>query len=122
MLKIAISSCGKDLEAKLDERFGRCPYFLIVNPETEGYEVVKNESQSVAGAGVQVAQLMVDRGVEAVITGNVGPNAIKALQEAGVEVYTAVGTVRSALKKFKQNKLELISAATVRSHSGANRS
>jgi predicted Fe-Mo cluster-binding NifX family protein len=120
-MKIAFTSSGKDLDANLDERFGRCPYFLIVNPDTEDYEVVENKNQSASGAGVQVAQILVDSGVQVVVTGNVGPNAIKVLQVAGVEIYAAgTGTVRRALINFKQNRLEVISEATVRSHSGVN--
>jgi len=29
-MKIAISSAGKNLESKVTEVFGRCPYFLVV--------------------------------------------------------------------------------------------
>ena len=33
-MKIAISSTGKDLDCQIDPRFGRCQYFIIVDPET----------------------------------------------------------------------------------------
>ena len=33
MTKIAISSTGKTLESEIDERFGRCRYFLIIEIE-----------------------------------------------------------------------------------------
>jgi predicted Fe-Mo cluster-binding NifX family protein len=33
-MKIAASSTGKTLESAVEARFGRCPYFLIINPAT----------------------------------------------------------------------------------------
>ena len=33
-MKIAISSTGQTLDSTVDARFGRCPYFLIVDPDT----------------------------------------------------------------------------------------
>lgn len=59
-MKIAISSTGKDLHAQIDPRFGRCPYFIFVDPETMDFEVSENEGlMASGGAGVQAVQLMV---------------------------------------------------------------
>jgi predicted Fe-Mo cluster-binding NifX family protein len=33
-MKIAVSSTGQTLESAVEARFGRCPYFLIVDPAT----------------------------------------------------------------------------------------
>jgi predicted Fe-Mo cluster-binding NifX family protein len=68
------------------------------------YESVINRAISAAkGAETQAAQTMVDRGVQVVISGGVGPNARKALSFAGVEVITrASGTVRSVVKAYKR--------------------
>ena len=33
-MKIAVSSTGQSLDSAVEARFGRCPYFLIVNPAT----------------------------------------------------------------------------------------
>ena len=41
-MKIAISSVGKTLDSQVDQRFGRCPYFLIVDSETLDLEVIPN--------------------------------------------------------------------------------
>ena len=33
-VKLCISSIGEDLNSNVDPRFGRCDYFLIINPNT----------------------------------------------------------------------------------------
>lgn len=117
-MKIAITSQGKDLDSAMDPRFGRCQYFIIIDPDTEEFEAVPNESlMASGGAGIQSAQFLVNRGIEAVITGNVGPNAARVLQGAGLKVYTMnAGTVREALRSYKKGELATVSGATVSSH------
>ena len=85
MAKIAVSSTGDNLDAQVDPRFGRCAYFIFVDTDTLKYEAVQNPNVSAAsGAGIQTAQLVANKEVEAVLTGNVGPNAFQTLQAAGI--------------------------------------
>lgn len=120
-MKIAICAKGEDLQAETDERFGRCPFFVIVDNESGALvEAVTNQNtQASGGAGPQAAQLLSRKAVDAVILGNVGPNAINALVAAKIKVYGGVeGTVEHTLKRYAAGKLSEISGATVRSHSG----
>ncbi len=107
-MKICITSYGKSLEDGVDPRFGRCAYFLIIDSETGAAETVANESNAaVRGAGIASAQRMSDLGVEAVVTGHVGPNAFNALSAAGIRMYIgAVGRVAEALERFRKGELE----------------
>lgn len=41
-MKICITSEGKTLDSKVDPRFGRCQYFIIVDSETLVFEAVEN--------------------------------------------------------------------------------
>ena len=80
-MKICITSEGNTLGSKVDCRFGRCQYFIIVDTETFEFEVIKNPNlESMGGAGIQSAQLVASKRVKAVLTGNVGPNAFQTLQ------------------------------------------
>lgn len=45
-VKIAVSSTGPSLEDLVDPRFGRCSYYLIVDPETFEFEAVENQGRS----------------------------------------------------------------------------
>ena len=84
-MKIAISATGSTLDAEVDPRFGRCQYFIIADPQTMEFEVVDNSSAMAAGgAGISAAQMIADKGVEAVLTGNCGPNAYQVLSAAGI--------------------------------------
>jgi predicted Fe-Mo cluster-binding NifX family protein len=113
-MKIAVSSTGESLDVQIDPTFGRCSYFVIVDSETMKSEAVANTASGVmSGAGIQAAQLVANRGVQAVLTGNVGPNAFQALSSAGISIITGVfGTVRDAVEKFKTGQLQKIAAPT----------
>ena len=120
-MKIAVSATGPSLDSGVDPRFGRCQYFVIADPETMEYEAVDNPNLSApGGAGIATAQLVADRGVEAVLTGNVGPNAYEALMAAGIEVVTGVGgTVNEAVVGYKEGRFRASSQPTVGAHFGA---
>ncbi|MCK4263982.1 MAG: NifB/NifX family molybdenum-iron cluster-binding protein, partial [Candidatus Aminicenantes bacterium] len=89
--------------AELDPQFGRAQYFLIVDPETMDIEVLENPNKDAAqGAGVQTAQLISNKNVGAVLTGNCGPNALRILQSSGINVITGLsGKVMDVLSKYK---------------------
>jgi len=122
-LRIVVSASSGGLDAAVDPRFGRCPYFVIVDTETMRTEVVPNESGNTAhGAGIQAAQTVVGQGVQVVLTGNIGPNAYQALSAAGIKIVTgATGTVREAIMRYKKGELKETSSPNVGGHFGVGR-
>jgi predicted Fe-Mo cluster-binding NifX family protein len=106
-MKVAVSANGRDLDAPIDPRFGRCAYFIIVDTDDISFETFDNESITLGGgAGIQSSQFVVSKGAKVIITGNVGPNAVSTLSAAGVEVITGqTGPVRKALENYKMGKL-----------------
>lgn len=121
-MKIGVSSTGKELDAIVDQRFGRCSYFIIIDTDTMNFEFISNESAIASGgAGIQAAQNITKAGVKVVITGNMGPNAFQTLSAAGVMVFTgAKGTVKEAIEKYKKGELTKTESASVGSHFGMN--
>jgi predicted Fe-Mo cluster-binding NifX family protein len=119
-MKIAISSTGPDLDSPVDQRFGRCPCFIVVDPASEEFEVLDNQAAMMSGgAGIQAAQMVANSGVAAVLTGNLGPNAADTLAAAGVKTYLGIsGTVREVLQQYKAGQLQEASGPTVQSHFG----
>ena len=119
-MKIAISAAGPDLDAEVDPRFGRCQYFVIVDPETMEFEAIENTNlMASGGAGIASAQTVADKEVQAVLTGNCGPNAYQTLDAAGIEVITGVsGKIRSAIEKYKSGQFRSTSGPTVGAHAG----
>lgn len=108
-MKICITSQGATLDSKIDAKFGRCAYFLIVNTETDCVEAIENTFASASGgAGIQAGQLMVSKGVKVLATGSVGPNALQVLTPAGVEIITNIsGTANEVLSNYKKGVLKV---------------
>ena len=107
-MKVAVSATSGSLEAQVDPRFGRCSYFVIVDTNTMNFESIQNMAAgAMGGAGIQAAQLVLSKGVQAVITGNVGPNAYQVLRSAGIKIYAgASGTIKEAVENFKAGRLQ----------------
>jgi predicted Fe-Mo cluster-binding NifX family protein len=119
-MKIAVSSAGKDLDSQLDPRFGRCAYFLVVDSDAMHFEAYPNESASMSGgAGIQAAQFLASKNVQAVITGNCGPNAVHTLSAAGIELFVGQqGTVKDVVNQYVTGGLKPTDVPTVDSHWG----
>jgi len=119
-MKIAISATGSTLDAEVDPRFGRCQHFIIADPETMEFEAVDNASaMSSGGAGISAAQMIAGKGVEAVLTGNCGPNAYQVLSPAGIKVITGIsGKVKDAIAEYKLGTYSAAQQANVPDHFG----
>jgi predicted Fe-Mo cluster-binding NifX family protein len=104
----------------VDPRFGRCQYFIVVDPETMRFEAVENTNvMASGGAGIGTAQMVANKGVGVVLTGNCGPNAHQALAAAGVQVITGVaGRVRDAIEGYKTRRYQAASQPSVSAHFG----
>ena len=122
-MKIVVTSNGADLDAQASPVFGRCPWYLFVDTETMEVEAVENPAMEAAsGAGIQAAQFVVEQGADALVTGNVGPNAFDVLRSADVRVYLLEdGTVREAVEAYEEGLLTEASDATGPAHAGLGR-
>ena len=119
-MRIAISATGSTLDAEVDPRFGRCQYFIVAETETKEFEALGNSSATAAGgAGISAAQTIAGKGVEAVLTGNCGPNAYQVLSSAGIKVITGVsGKVKDAIQAYKSGKFQASAQPNVPDHFG----
>jgi predicted Fe-Mo cluster-binding NifX family protein len=119
-MRIAISATGPTLDAEVDPRFGRCQHFIFVDAETMQFEAIENASGAAAGgAGISAAQMVASKGVQAVLTGNCGPNAYNVLSAAGIQVITGVsGKVKDAIQSYKSGKLQAGAQPNVPDHFG----
>jgi len=124
-IKIAVSSTGEDIESDVDMRFGRCPYFLIVeieDKEIKDVEAIENTAAMQAGgAGITAAQIVADKRVSAVITMNAGPRAFDVFNQLGIKVYLGEGKIKDVVQKFIDGELEEVSTPTGPQHMGMGR-
>lgn len=117
-MKIAISASSDDIGGQVNATFGRCQGFIIA--EVEGSEVKSSEFvansavNSPGGAGIVAAQAVINQGVQAVISGNLGPNAFNVLQQAGIKFYPAFGmNIKEAIEKMAAGALKEKTSASV---------
>jgi predicted Fe-Mo cluster-binding NifX family protein len=119
-MKVAISAQGNDIDALVDPRFGRARWLIVADSETGEWQAHDNSVNVDAsgGAGVQAGSTVAAQGPQAVITGNVGPNAHKVLAAAGITIYQAGNGVRvhDALAALGRGELAKIDAPTVSGH------
>jgi predicted Fe-Mo cluster-binding NifX family protein/ferredoxin len=119
-MKIAVTSTGPTLDDSVEARFGRCAYFLIIDTDKMQHEAIENPNIALGGgAGIQSAQLMSEKGVTTVLTGNCGPNAFNVFGQAGIQVIVGIGgVVRNAVEEFKAGAFSSASGPSVASHYG----
>jgi len=118
-MKIAVSASGNTLESLIDLLFGRCPYFIIVDPERMGFEAFENPNVTVNDAGIKSARFVASKGAEIVITGNCGPKAVQNLSEAGIEIIIGLmGTIRQVVETYKKGNLLTTAKANVEEYFG----
>ena len=122
-MKVCITAQGNNLDSQVDPRFGRCQYFIFIDTETLEFEAVDNVNMNGSGgAGIHSGQLVAEKGVKIVITGNVGPNAHQTLRAANIDIYIgASGTIKQALEKYKNGGLKKALEASVTTKSGMAR-
>ena len=119
-MKICVTATAGDLNAQVDPRFGRCQYFVFVDSDTMAFEAMANEAIAApGGAGIQAAQTVVNKGVDVLVSGSIGPNAFQVLSAAGVKIATgAYGTVQEAVEMYKAGRLSEAGISTVAAHAG----
>jgi len=118
-MKIAVTSEKEQLTSLIDLRFGRAKYLIVIDTDTGDFLAHDNSVNlnAAQGAGIQTGQNIANLGVEAIITGNVGPNAFKTLNAAGIKIFLAEKqTVQEAVDLFKAGKLKEVDKANVAGH------
>ncbi|MDN5354969.1 MAG: hypothetical protein PWQ09_1725 [Candidatus Cloacimonadota bacterium] len=110
-MRIAFTSQGSTWNDPIDPRFGRAPYLLIYDEETDKLEVIDNTAinQVAHGAGPETARKLFQAKPKVLITGNgPGGNAARVLENANITIYIGAGslTVEQAYKKYKNNELK----------------
>ncbi len=118
-MKVAVTAQGQELSSALDKRFGRAQWIIVVDSDSRDYQAYENTANlnMAQGAGIQTAKRVIDLGVDAVLTGNVGPKAFATLKAAEVQIFlTATPTVSDAIDALNNDKLEPVSQANVAGH------
>jgi len=119
-VRIAVSAVGPALDSSVDERFGRCAFFVVFDEQTGDTEAIPNDGVNAAeGAGIKSAGLLLRNRVDVIVTGRVGPKAMQALLAGRLAVYTGVeGTVAQTMEQYRSGSLSPLGVPNARSHNG----
>ncbi|SHK40148.1 NifB/NifX family molybdenum-iron cluster-binding protein [Paramaledivibacter caminithermalis] len=112
-MKICITSTQDNKDSLVDLRFGRCQYFAIYDDEAKEFDFIPNPGiKSMQGAGITAAQEIINMKIDVVITGKLGPNAMKLLKGSDIKIYSLEkATIQEAVKSFKENNLTEVTSS-----------
>lgn len=123
-MKIAVAAKGEGVKARIDDRFGRADYFVVVDLEDMKDKTIENTAKNEAsGAGGRAVRLLANEGVEIIVAPELGPKAATAIKAFEMKVYKRSGfeVVEDAVKGYQEGDLEEMAVATVEEHSGLRR-
>lgn len=121
-MRIAIPMDEKTLESNVCPSFGRSPYFLIYNTETDESNFIENSAAaSQGGAGIKAAQLLVDNAVDTVLTARCGENAAEVLIRSEIHMFKATsGSAKQNIEAHKAEQLPPLNEFHAGFHGHAN--
>lgn len=86
-MNLFISMQHPDQNGAVERRFGRCAWLLQHHVEAGTWQAHENPGVAQSGgAGVAAAQFVIQHKADAVISGDFGPNAARALRAAGIRM------------------------------------
>jgi predicted Fe-Mo cluster-binding NifX family protein len=118
-VKVVVTTKSEGIDSEVDPRFGRARYFVMVDTDSGESKSIDNAGGIAAaqGAGVQAAETLCRLGAECLVTGHCGPKAFRALQAAGIVVYTgASGTAEDAVGQLRSGALDRAAGPDVGGH------
>ena len=113
-MKVAATTQVPSLAGKVDPRFGRSRFLVLVDTDTGRFTTLENAHDfgGTQGAGTGFIREAVEEGVEAVISGCLPPKGLVALRARGIGIHIgAHGTVTDAVRQFKSGGLVCLSTA-----------
>ncbi len=109
-MRLAIPVDEKEMETGVCISFGRAPYFLLYDTETEERLYIENTAaNSQGGAGIKAAQMLVDSKADALLTPRCGESAAAVINGAKIKIYRTAGTsVSDNIRDFVSGNLPLL--------------
>jgi predicted Fe-Mo cluster-binding NifX family protein len=118
-MKVAVTAQGPEGTSPVDTRFGRAKWIVVVDTDTGETQAHDNKLNLTLaqGAGIQTGQNVANLDADAIITGNLGPNAYKTLAAAEVRIYLSSGeTVEQVVAALQRGELQEVQRANVEGH------
>ena len=107
-MKIAVPSMGKNLESFVSNSFGRSPFIIIYNDETQEYDYFENPGFKIQdGSGLKAAEILIQNSADVLLIREIGRKAYSVLMKGHIDInlLNLSGTVKSTLKKFLKKRI-----------------
>lgn len=106
-MKIAAAVCGTFSNAVISDLFGKSDYFFLSDTENNTEEIICNPfSKTFDGDGIQAAHLLVEKGIDVLLSDKIGLNARRIFNSAGIQIYRCTReSPETAIKSFIENRL-----------------
>lgn len=100
----------KNTEEGICPSFGRSPYFMVWDTETQEASFQDNPGASSAGgAGIVAAQKVADLAPQMVLTPRIGKNSADVIEAANITIYKTVSEdIKATIKMLDEGKLEVL--------------
>lgn len=108
-MKLAIALKENDYNSSVDERFGRAPFFIIVDSDTKEFEIIENEAKDEAtGAGLKAVKNLLKYEIDTIIAGEIGPKAGELIYDLEIPTFKFkdLEKVDEIVNAFNENTLE----------------
>lgn len=106
-MKILIPVDNPVFEGNVSVSFARAPYFLVYNTDSKDKLFITNTAaDSQGGAGIKAGQLVIDAGVNILLTPRIGENAAQVINAAGIKIYKTLNeSIEKSLNAYINNEL-----------------
>lgn len=106
--KVAVGVEEPHLNSQVSPLFESSPYFIILDPAQNNYQVVGNPNYNdLTGGAVQTGQYIADLGVNNIVAGSYSSEAYQTLNGLRINMYAGVtGTASSALLMYTTGQLQ----------------
>ncbi|HPR33751.1 MAG TPA: NifB/NifX family molybdenum-iron cluster-binding protein [Prolixibacteraceae bacterium] len=105
-MKIVITSTGDQLSSKMDDRFGRAPWFCVHDTNTGENSFIANPFvDSMGGAGTKTSEMVAEIGAAKIISGHFGPKAKTVLEKFDIQLIETneLLTIEELIKKSTES-------------------
>ncbi len=101
--KIAVPAMGETANDLISSSFGRCPFIIIYEVESERYTTFVNPGANLLdGSGLKASEIIIRNNAGTLLTLEIGKKAYPVLLKENIDVQMlkSGGTVKSIIKKF----------------------
>jgi predicted Fe-Mo cluster-binding NifX family protein len=119
-MRIAVPAAdGSGLDSAVSGHFGSAPYFVVVDTDGMGFDVIPNGAAHHGHGMCQPMAALAGHPVDAVVASGMGSRALESITASGARVFFSAGpTVREAAEQVARGEAPVLSSTCGQHHHG----